>query len=175
VKCQRSQDHAQDDTGGFLIQHQTWTHRREPSRIPVRMLLPEHTHACIHIAFDRHPSPTRQCRTSQKRPQPGIQHIYTKRISNICQLAASAIGALPRTRVPETKNPATTIPVFPNHLHVSAQARSREQAGIRGSLLEDPWSPCGTARDKRRDFRGGTTRVCRYLGLRRFLFHGLLL
>jgi hypothetical protein len=133
----------------------------------------------MHVSISRltgtfsHPSRSKISKTPTARQY----STYTRNVSSKYLSISNIRNWLSSTHegARDKKNPATTIPVFPNHLHVSAQARSREQAGIRGSLLEDPWSPCGTARDKRRDFRGGTTRVCRYLGLRRFLFHGLLL
>jgi hypothetical protein len=161
-ECQRLQDHAQDDTSGFLVQHQTRTHRREPSRIPVECSCPS-TH--MHVSISRltgtfsHPSVSK---ISETPTASHAVHIHESDLKYF-QLAASAIGAdsthegardkiIRRRRSPFFQ----TISTFP-HKHVRG---SRQESAAR-SLLEDPWSPCGTARDKEGDFRGGTTRVYR--------------
>lgn len=62
--------------------------------------------------------------------------------------------ATPRTSARGKKFPATTIPVCkPSPRFRTSTFEEQESAAC--SLLEDPWSPCGTARDQE-DFRGTT-------------------
>ena len=69
----------------------------------------------MHVSISRltgtfsHPSSVEDI---SRRPQPGVISTDTRTYLKCCQVAESASGDFTH-EVPETKNPATTIPVFP--------------------------------------------------------------
>jgi hypothetical protein len=114
----------------------------------------------MHVSISRltgtfsHPSRSKISKTPTARQY----STYTRNVSSKYLSISNIRNWLSSTHegARDKKNPATTIPVFPNHLHVSAQARSREQESaarswrIRGLHVELRETKGGTSEEEQR-------------------------
>jgi hypothetical protein len=91
-------------------------------------------HVSISCLTGKAPSLTRQCRRSQKTPTARHTSTYTRNVtSNICQLAASAIGAHYARGCPRPKKSAADDPRFSKPSPRFRTSTFEGAAGIRGS------------------------------------------